>query len=156
MESFRVAELLCYLSFMRTLNDIPVGAAVNWDKAHVQAIRGSLESNAAHALPCQILVSSQYPWFWVKSKYIDQEHLRTSLRQIFGRVWILPKAFNLADCVAEANCLRGALVAACDKVIRDSRKREPSAGRAETRRRTRIWHDPTADHGCRRGRWRRN
>jgi hypothetical protein len=123
-----VAELLCYLSFMRNLGDISADASVNWDKAHVQAIKGRIDSNAAHALPCQVLISRQYPWNLVRSTLIHTEHLRSGLRELFGRVWILPKAFNLADCIAESTCLRRALVAACQKVLEDTKPIERGGG----------------------------
>ena len=47
-----VSQLLAIFSFMRNYGAIPATARVDWDRAHVQSIRGDPTSDAAHNLPC--------------------------------------------------------------------------------------------------------
>ena len=110
-------RLLAILSFLRNYGGIPANASVNWDRAHVQAIKGDPRSDAAHNLPCQILINSQFPWVFVSGNDIDADLLIAELRESFGGVYVAPKVFNTADSIAEATCLRGALVAACAEAI---------------------------------------
>lgn len=116
-----VAELLCHLSFLRTLGDIRADDPVNWDRAHLQVRRGTTAENAAHRLPCQIVIRGVFPWDLVRSPLIDIPRMQLRLRELFADVWQYPKAFNLADCEAEENCLRGALTDACQSVISETR-----------------------------------
>jgi hypothetical protein len=123
-----VGELLCLLSLMRSLGDIGPHAQVEWDRAHVQATRGDLASDAAHLLPCQVLVDGNYPWDLVKNLDIQCVEVRAALRGLFGHVYCAPKIVNAADSIAEASCLRGALTRACSEVIESTRPLERTAG----------------------------
>jgi hypothetical protein len=113
-------RLLGILSFLRNYGSIPAKATVNWDRAHVQAIRGDLQSDAAHNLPCQILINGQFPWNYVWGIDLNAARLIAELREAFAGVYVAPKVFNAADSIAEENCLRGALVDACTQVIASS------------------------------------
>jgi len=121
-------RLFSILSFLRNYGTIPAQAHIDWDRAHVQAIRGDLSSDAAHNLPCQILINGQFPWLLVSGKDIDAERIIQELRSLFGAVYVAPKVLNAADSIAEANCLRGALTAACTEVIAKSKPIRREAG----------------------------
>ncbi len=123
-----VARLLGIFSFLRNQGSIPANARIDWDRAHVQAIRGDQTSDAAHNLPCQILINSQFPWQLVSGHDIDVQGIVGELRSLFGGVYPAPKVFNAADSIAESNCLRGALVAACAEVIAKSQPIRREAG----------------------------
>jgi hypothetical protein len=124
-----VAELLCYLSLLRTSNDIPQQAAVNWDRAHVQSVKASQGGNVgAHVLPCQILIAGQRPSDIIPNNVLNRSKIQNGLRLLFGKVTVLPKVFNIADSRAENNCLRGSLVAACESVIRETKPVQRTAG----------------------------
>ena len=116
-----VSRVLAIFSFLRNYRAIPGDSHVDWDRAHVQAIKGDPTSDAAHNLPCQILINGQYPWQLVSGQDIDAQHIVSELRSLFGAVYVAPKVFNAADSVAEANCLRGSLAAACAEVIAKSK-----------------------------------
>jgi hypothetical protein len=122
------ARLFATFSFLRNYGSIPANCRVDWDRAHVQAIGGNSNSNAAHALPCQILVNGQFPWLLVSGEDIEVERIVSELRKLFGGVYVAPRVFNTADSIAEANCLRGALVTACAEVIARSKPVARSAG----------------------------
>ncbi|RMF91951.1 MAG: hypothetical protein D6736_04290 [Nitrospinota bacterium] len=124
-----VAELLCYLSLLRNAGTIRQQAVVQWDKAHVQSISASQSGQVgAHALPCQILIDGQRPSDLLLADVLDRESIRHRLRMLFGKVTVLPKIFNITDSRAEDNCLRGALVEACETVIRETQPVQRSAG----------------------------
>jgi hypothetical protein len=123
-----VAQLLGILSFLRNCGAIPEGARVDWDRAHVQAIRGDSASSAAHNLPCQVLINGHFPWELALGPDFNQQHIISELRSIFGAVYVAPAVFNSADSLAEANCLRGALVSACAQVIAESKPVHREAG----------------------------
>ncbi len=124
-----VVELLCYLSLLSNANAIAQTAAITWDKAHVQSISASTGGQVgAHALPCQILIAGQRPSEIALPREFDGDKLRHNLRQLFGKVTVLPKIFNMADSRAEDNCLRGSLVAACISVISETKPAQRSAG----------------------------
>jgi len=123
-----VSQLLAILSFLRNYGAIPGDARVDWDRAHVQAIKGDPSSDAAHNLPCQILVNGQFPWQLVSGKDIDAQRIVSELRSLFGAVYVAPKVFNAADSIAEASCLRGALTAACAEAIAKSKPIQREAG----------------------------
>jgi hypothetical protein len=116
-----VSQLLAIFSFLRNYGVISAGARVDWDRAHVQAIKGDPSSDAAHNLPCQVLINGRFPWQLVVGQDIKVQRIVSELRSIFGAVYVTPKIFNAADSLAEANCLRGALVAACGEVIAKSK-----------------------------------
>jgi hypothetical protein len=116
-----VSQLLAIFSFMRNYGAIPATARVDWDRAHVQSIRGDPTSDAAHNLPCQILIDGQFPWLLVSGKEIDGPRIIEELRALFGGVYVAPKVLNVADSIAETSCLRGALVTACAQVIAKSK-----------------------------------
>ena len=116
-----VVELICYLSFLRNLSDIPQGAQVAASGAHIHAIRGGGPDVGAHCLPCQIVVVGQVPWVLVRSQLIDATKLKSDLQHLFRRGNLLPKVFNVADKWAEDNCLVGALVRACQVAIDSTR-----------------------------------
>jgi hypothetical protein len=121
-------RLLAILSFLRNYGSIPANPVVNWDRAHVQAIHGDRFSDAAHNLPCQILINGQVPWALVSGNDINTALIVSELREAFGNVRVGPKVFNAADSIAEANCLRGALVEACTEVIGKSAPIRRAAG----------------------------
>lgn len=112
-----VAHLLALLSFLRNLGNIPGGAKVEWDRAHVQAIKGDRYADAAHNLPCQILIGEHFPWELAVHPDVHSSLMVAELRGLFGAVYVAPKVFNAADSIAEANCLRGALIKASEAVI---------------------------------------
>jgi hypothetical protein len=122
------SQILAIFSFLRNYGAIPGDALVAWDRAHVQAIKGNPTSDAAHNLPCQILINGQFPWLLVSGKDIDAERIISELRSLFGAVYVAPKVFNAADSIAEASCLRGALTAACAEVIAKSKPLLREAG----------------------------
>jgi hypothetical protein len=121
-------RVLAVLSFLRNYGRIPANAVVNWDRAHVQAMSGDSQHDAAHRLPCQILINGEFPWKNLTGHDIDTALLVVNLRSQFGDVKFASKVFNRADSIAEANCLRGALVDACTQAISFTKpiKREAS------------------------------
>lgn len=122
------AHLLALLSFLRNLQAIRADAAVEWDRAHVQAIKGDRYNDAAHRLPCQILIDRRYPWDLNPGPDVNMAGFVAGFRARFGDVWTLPKVFNAADSIAEASCLRGALVDACRSVVSNSKPKQRQAG----------------------------
>jgi len=114
-----VAQLLSCLSLMRSLGDIDRSQPLfTWSKAQLFAVTGSTDDNAAHCLPCQLWIDNKKPWELVRSPLVNRDRMIEMLRvEIFGHETILPLAFNLADCLSEDNCLRGALVFACEYVV---------------------------------------
>jgi hypothetical protein len=123
-----VWRVLAILSFLRSYGTISSHSTVNWDRAHVQAIKGDSQSDAAHNLPCQILIDGQFPWAYVLGKGINAARIVSELREAFGGVYVAPKVFNAADSLAEENCLRGALVDVCAEVISKSTPLRREAG----------------------------
>jgi hypothetical protein len=123
-----VWRVLAVLSFLRNYGRIPANAVVNWDGAHVQAMSGDPEHDAAHRLPCQILINGRFPWNYLTGHDINTAFLVVTLRRQFGDVKFAPKVFNRADSIAENHCLRGALVDACTQVIRLTRPIKREAG----------------------------
>ncbi len=121
-------ELLAILSFLRNYGAIPAGAHIDWDRAHVQAIRGSATADAAHNLPCQILINGRFPWDLVSGSDIDANRIMSELRGLFGAVYVAPKVFNAADSISESCCLRGALAGACADVIARTKPIQRGAG----------------------------
>lgn len=114
-----LAQLLCCMSFMRSLGDIArPQPMLTWSKAQVGTVGGTVDEPAAHCLPCQLWIDNMKPWDLVQSALVDRGKLAKILKEeIFGHVTILPLPFNVADSLSEKNCLRGALVAACEYVI---------------------------------------
>jgi hypothetical protein len=120
-----VAEVLCFLSLLQNVGDIPLNSVVAWSGAHRQAIKGDSKSDAAHCLPCQILINGSVPSAFVKRKGLDIQYVQQELDALFGKVVVLPKPFNLADSLAEASCLRASLVHACQVILRDTKNAGP-------------------------------
>ncbi len=106
-----VAELLCFVSLLRNANSLRQHASVNWDRAHHQAFKASAGRNAAHVLPCQILIDGSDPTSVPMPPFLDGCRIRRALKELFGKVNSLPKVFNATDSRAEDHCLRGALIA---------------------------------------------
>jgi hypothetical protein len=129
-----LAQLLSCVSLMRSLGDIMRPQVVlTWSKAQVGSITGTADAPAAHCLPCQLWIENKKPWDLVHSPLVDRDKLSQVLREDFGHETILPLPFNLADSLSEKNCLRGALVAACEYVIvhtKPSQRREGVLKRA--------------------------
>lgn len=125
-----LAELLCCISLMRSLGDIGVRQPVlTWSKAQVGTVTGTIAQPAAHCLPCQLWIDNVEPWKLVHSQLVDRGKLAKILKEeVFGHETILPLPFNLADSLSEKNCLRGALVKACEYVIANTNTRERRAG----------------------------
>jgi hypothetical protein len=123
-----LAQLLSCLSLMRSLGDIARPQPVlKWSKAQVGAVHGTTDEPAAHCLPCQLWIDNAKPWDLVQSTLIDRKKLVQILQEeIFGHETILPLAFNLADTLSENNCLRGALVGACEYVIEHTKPQQRS------------------------------
>jgi hypothetical protein len=114
----RVATVLCYLSLLRAANrlslnamvSIPAGGAVR------QHFTSSDRHQAAHYLPCPIMVGGSYPW-----TYIVDPATRRSLESLFADVDHLPANFNKSDSMAEMKGLTDAFQQACAEVVRDAR-----------------------------------
>ncbi len=123
-----VARLLAFLSFLRNLDCIRANAAVEWDRAHLQAIKGDSASDAAHRLPCQIWIDRHYPWDLAARQNVLDPTIVTEIRGLFADVWVHPKVINAADSIAEKSCLRAALIEACASVIRGSQPLARQAG----------------------------
>jgi hypothetical protein len=121
-------RVLAVLSFLRNYGRIPANAIVNWDGAHVQAMSGDSQHDAAHRLPCQILINGGFPWNNLAGHDINAPLLVGNLRGQFGDVKFAPKVFNRADSIAEDHCLRGALVDACTQAISLSKPIKRQAG----------------------------
>jgi hypothetical protein len=115
---------------MRSLGDIVRRQPVlTWSKAQVGTITGTAAQPAAHCLPCQLWVDNVEPWNLVHSPLVDRGKLTKILKEeVFGHETILPLPFNLADSLSEKNCLRGALVRACEYVIANTNARQRRAG----------------------------
>jgi len=120
-----VAELLCIISLLKNVGDIPGNSTMAWSAAQRQAIRGDRMSDAAHCLPCQILINGSVPSAFVKAEGLDSRYLKQELDALFGKVTVLPKPFNLADSLAEASCLRASLVHACQTILRGTKNTGP-------------------------------
>lgn len=124
-----LAELLCCLSLLRSLGDIGRRQPLlTWSKAQVGSVAGTTAEPAAHCLPCQLWIDNAKPWDIVHSPLVNRSELTKCMEEIFGHETILPLAFNLADSLSEKNCLRGALVIACEYVIANTNVRERQAG----------------------------
>lgn len=123
-----VGHVLAIFSFLKTDGAIPAGARVDWDRAHVQSIKGDVHSDAAHNLPCQIVINGQLPWNMSFGKDLAAKHLVAELRSLFGGTMVAPKVFNAADSISEKNCLRGGFTAACAHVLDMSKPAAPGPG----------------------------
>ncbi len=125
-----LAHLLSCMSLMRSLGDVARPQPVlTWSKAQVVTVFGTKITPAAHCLPCQLWIDNVKPWDLVHSTLVDQSKLSKILKdEIFGHETILPLAFNLADSLSEANCLRGALVAACEYAIAHTKPLQRQGG----------------------------
>ena len=124
-----LAELLCCLSLLRSVGDIGRRQPLlTWSKAQVGSVAGTTAEPAAHCLPCQLWIDNAKPWDIVHSPLVNRSELTKCMEEIFGHETILPLAFNLADSLSEKNCLRGALVMACEYVIANTNVRERQAG----------------------------
>jgi hypothetical protein len=123
-----VATLLCYLSLLRTAKAIRQHADVNWDKAHYQVFSASEGRDAAHVLPCQIMIDSRRPSDISPPALLNGEKLKNGLKELFAKVTSLPKVFNVADSRAENHCLRGALIHACVAAINETQPLNRIAG----------------------------
>jgi len=124
----RVAELLALFSLLRNLDVYQPTSIVTWGKAQLQAASATGSSNAAHRLPCQIVVDGQLPWKLPKRNHIDMSTIAHKLRALFGDIWGFPKVFNIADSTAEASCLRGSLIDACKSVLANTKLIKREAG----------------------------
>jgi hypothetical protein len=122
------AHLFALLSLLRNLDVYQRESIVTWDGAYLQAISGDNASNAAHRLPCQIIVDGKYPWDLPARKNMDIGRVAIELRTLVGDVWVLPKVFNAADSIAEHSCLRSALVEACKTAITETAPIQREAG----------------------------
>src|SRR5262245_10380397 len=89
-----VAELLCYLSLMRSANAIRPQADVDWDRAHYYTFHASEGRQAAHVLPCQLLIDNRRPSDIVPPAFLSAPKLQSALRELFARETSLGKVFN--------------------------------------------------------------
>jgi hypothetical protein len=146
-----VATTLCYLSMMRNAGEIPLPftapepqpveppkmtSLITTKGAEYQTIRGAkaLSQEAAHCLPCQVLVSGLKPEkIEIGGKPLPTR-VQDNIRAQFGKVTILDRCFNVADKAAERNepSLARAFADACRRVI--DCPRESDSPRQETRR----------------------
>jgi hypothetical protein len=130
-----VAKVLGYLSVLRNAGAIPQPLIASGGAAF-QSTRGvlALDQEAAHCLPCQILVGGVNPDRLTISNQPLPMRAQNEIRSQFGKVTVLPRSFNRADIVAErvANGLTQALVEACWHVVACDRIGE--LPRRETRR----------------------
>lgn len=122
-----VVEVLCYLNLLRNAGALKDRASVKPVKvdragARYQATRGSraLDQQAAHCLPCQVLIGRRDP-----SQLTHDQRTRLALRDLFGKVTVLPSCFNRADIAAEryreADGMVAAFVKACEAVVHGPR-----------------------------------
>jgi len=118
------------MSLMRSVGDITRPQVVlTWSKAQVGAVTGTADAPAAHCLPCQLWIENTKSWDLVHSTLVDRDKLAKILKEdIFGHETILPLPFNLADSLSEKNCLRGALVSACEYVIAHTKPSQRQSG----------------------------
>jgi hypothetical protein len=93
-----VAEVLNYLSLLRSANVIKANDRVSSDAAGVQVGRGTRPEPAAHCLPCQILINGQSP-----ARLIRNPGLEERLNALFGKCTMAPKVVNDADYLAEGH-----------------------------------------------------
>jgi hypothetical protein len=133
----RVAQLLCYLSLMRSAGLIPHHTNVLCVAARYQDEPREYVKIApfsarelgegyqnAHYLPGHILLNDQDPWHFVRDI-----RTRDSIASLFSRIQPLPADFNRADSQAEQHGtppLVGLIEESCRIVIRDSDP--PAAG----------------------------
>jgi hypothetical protein len=115
--------LLAILSFLRNYGAIPDHVPIEWDRAHVYTVKADKDSlyQAAHSLPCQLVINRALVWNLVSGEDIEAQHITLELRKLFADELIAPKVFNSADSLAEESCLRGALLDACADVIAASK-----------------------------------
>jgi hypothetical protein len=130
-----VAKILCYLSILRNAGAIPQ-SLITSGGAQLQTTRGvqALDQEAAHCLPCQILVGGRDPaMLTITNKPLPPQAQR-EIRSQFGKVTVLPRSFNSADKAAE-RVIKGLVpvfVEACQQVV--ACPRESESPRRETRR----------------------
>jgi hypothetical protein len=114
-------QVLCYLSILRNAGAIPPHTIIGAKGAMYQSTSGALAQNqeAAHCLPCQILVAGYEP----ASLRIGNRPLgpltQHAMRSLFAQVTVLPRCFNTADKAAERvhNGLADAFMHACQDVV---------------------------------------
>jgi hypothetical protein len=111
----RVVEVLCYLSLLRSAAKLSPRAVVTCSPARRQFFKSPDGYQAAHYLPCQILVNGAAPW-----TFIETQECRMRFECLFADVEHLPANFNKADSAAEAKGLIAAFQASCQALLNDA------------------------------------
>ncbi len=126
-----VAEVLCYFSMLNNagaVSHLNLGGA----GAKFQATRGSrpLDQEAAHQLPCQIMVNGVDPTNLPVGGLPQARSMVDRIRAAFGAVTVADRALNTADkaCERVVPSIADAFVVACRAVLG-----APSTGAADKR-----------------------
>jgi hypothetical protein len=145
-----VASVLCYLSMLRNAGGITLPLAapepqpgapprpplLTTKGAEYQSIKGAkaLSQEAAHCLPCHVLIGNQDPASIEIGGQPLPTRVRDGIRSQFGKVTILDRCFNAADKASERTqpSLVWAFADACNRVIHCPRQSD--SPRQETRR----------------------
>lgn len=123
----KVANFLTQLYFMAARKIIPPGDyPITAFKALRQNVSSTGRNQAAHLMPCQILINgsepSEYllnPGFTGGDISLERYFLAASIRGAFGATDDLPRNYNLVDSLLEIYGLREAFVKASDFVLRE-------------------------------------
>ncbi len=118
----RVVQTLCYFSLMRNSGTHTfLNSLVEIEKAARQLFKSPGGNQAAHFLPGQIRIETQFPWH-----FISDRNTGTRLECLFADVENLPADFNKADSAAEDKGLREAFRTASEVILRDAGPKKPS------------------------------
>ena len=109
-----IKKVLLHLFLMAKFKLIPLGSTIGFRSAQVQYLTGTSGDNAAHCLPCQILVGTQTPQAILDGLSSD---LFIEVAQAFGATDLIPQNFNKADSLAETKGLKEAFRRASEQVV---------------------------------------
>ncbi len=109
-----VVQAACFFSLIRSTAPDLARARVLIEAAQAQMFRSSSGYQAAHYLPCQLMINDRQPWLLVTAATARQK-----LEGLFADVEHLPAAFNKADSAAESKGLREAFRALGEAALSD-------------------------------------
>lgn len=109
-----IKKVLVHTFMMARFGIINPGDAVTAKKAEAQHISGTGGTQAAHCLPCQILIKNDP----LQNHLVSvSDELFIEVATSFSTTDILPTNFNKADSLAEGNLLKEAFRTACAQAV---------------------------------------
>lgn len=131
-----IVQAACFFSLIRSTSPDLARARVLVEAAQAQMFRSSSGYQAAHYLPCQLLINKDQPWLLAPTTTA-----RERLEGLFADVEHLPAAFNKADSAAESKGLRETFRALGEAALCDPRQPRKGAANRELVRRIydQVW-----------------